>query len=87
MRNEEVYRVTKTRTLTIYITKARWKLQDHVLRLNENTPFRKAMKHLFVKPSALVKKRKILSRPEKHDGKKKQTGMNGRKEQLLSILL
>ena len=26
MRNEEVYRVTKTRTLTIYITKARWKL-------------------------------------------------------------
>ena len=58
-----------------------------MLRLNENTPFRKAMKHLFIKPSALVKKRKILSRPEKHDGKKKQTGMNGRKEQLLSILL
>lgn len=69
MRKEEVYRVTKTRPLTIYITKARQKLQDHVLRLNENTPFRKAMKHLFIKPSALVKKRKILSRPDKHDGK------------------
>ena len=56
MKNEKVYEVTKTRTLTTDIMKARWKLWGHDLRLNENTPGRKVMKYLFIAPSSSAKK-------------------------------
>ena len=48
--NKNVYRVTQSRPLSIEITKARWKMLGHALRLNENTPARKAMKYYFQKP-------------------------------------
>ena len=53
IRNEEFYKVTKTRPLTIDITRARWKMLGHVLRLNENTPARKAMKWFFLIPEGV----------------------------------
>ena len=53
IRNEELYKVTKTRPLTIDITRARWKMLGHVLRLNENTPARKAMKWFFLIPEGV----------------------------------
>ena len=40
--NEELYKLTKTRPLSIDITKARWKMFGHVLRMKENTPARKS---------------------------------------------
>ena len=43
----ELYETTKTRNLSIDITKARWKMFGHALRMNENTPARKAMKWYF----------------------------------------
>ena len=39
-------------TLTIDITQAKWKMFGHVLRMNENTPARKAIKHYFQLPQA-----------------------------------
>ena len=56
MRNEKVYKVTKTRLLTIGITKARLKLWGHVLGLDENILVRNTMKYVFIKPSASAKK-------------------------------
>ena len=50
MRNEKVNEVTKTKPLMIDITRAKWKLWCHLLRLNEKLPVRKAMKHLLIKP-------------------------------------
>ena len=47
MRNEAVYRITNTRPISIEITKSRWKMLGHVLRMNENTPARLAMKFFF----------------------------------------
>ena len=49
--NEELYKLTKTRPLSIDITKARWKMFGHVLRMKENTPARKAMKWFFLVPT------------------------------------
>ena len=48
--NTKLYKTTGTRHLTIDITKARWKMFGHVLRMNENTPARKAMKWYFQVP-------------------------------------
>ena len=48
--NEKVYETTNTRPLTIDITKARWKMFGHVLRMNEQSPARKAMKYYFQEP-------------------------------------
>jgi hypothetical protein len=48
--NEKLYEVTKTRPLTIDITKARWKMFGHALRMDERTPARKAMKYYFETP-------------------------------------
>ena len=48
--NEKLYEMTKSRPLTIDITKARWKMLGHALRLDENTPARKAMKYYFQIP-------------------------------------
>ena len=41
---------TKSRPLSIDITKARGKMFGHVLRMNENTPARKAMRYFFQIP-------------------------------------
>ena len=49
--NHELYKLTKSRPLTIDITKARWKMFGHALRMNENTPARKAMKWFFRVPT------------------------------------
>ena len=48
--NKKVYEVTKATPLSIEITLARWKMLGHVLRLNEKTPARKAMKYYFQIP-------------------------------------
>ena len=53
--NEKLYKVTGTRPLTIDITKARWKMFGHVLRLNEDTPARKAMRWFFKAPAGVRK--------------------------------
>ena len=50
IRNAELYNKTKSRPLSIDITKARWKMFGHVLRMNENTPARKAMRYFFQIP-------------------------------------
>ena len=47
---EKLYKLTGTRPLTIDITKARWKMFGHVLRSNEQTPARKAMRYYFQTP-------------------------------------
>ena len=54
--NNKLYKVTGTRPLSIDITKARWKMFGHALRMNENTPARKAMKWFFEAPPVNVKK-------------------------------
>ena len=41
--NIELYRVTGARPLTIDITRSRWKMFGHALRLHKDTPARKAM--------------------------------------------
>lgn len=56
MRNNKISEVTKTRAVQNYITKARSLLLGHVLRMNENTPVKKDLKYLLIKPSALAKK-------------------------------
>ena len=45
--NKKLYEVTKSRPLTIDITKARWKMFGHALRMDERTPARKAMGYFF----------------------------------------
>ena len=55
IRNAELYKATKSRPLTIDITKARWKMFGHALRLNENTPARKALKWFFQVPVGVKK--------------------------------
>ena len=51
MENEKVYKVTKTKPLSIDITKARWKMFGHVLRMNERTTARLSMKYYFQVPT------------------------------------
>ena len=63
MRNEKVYERTETRPLSIDITKARWKMLGHVLRMNEKTPARMAMKYLF----------QNLKKEKKFKGRKRAT--------------
>ena len=53
--NRKVYEVTKSRPLTIDITKARWKMLGHALRMDERTPARKAMRYYFQLPENAVK--------------------------------
>ena len=55
IRNAELHKATKSRPPTIDITKARWKMFGHALRLNENTPARKAMKWFFQVPVGVKK--------------------------------
>ena len=48
--NEALYTLTKSRPLSIDISKARWKMFGHALRMDENTPARKAMRYFFQVP-------------------------------------
>ena len=47
MSNEAVYRLSKAKPLSVEITKSRWKMFGHVLRMGEKTPARLAMKFYF----------------------------------------
>ena len=42
-----LYKTTNTKPLSVDITKARWKLLGHTLRMDKDTPARKAMKFYF----------------------------------------
>ena len=55
IRNNEHYKATRARPISIDITKARWKMFVHPLRLDENTPARKAMKWFFQVPEGVRK--------------------------------
>ena len=52
MKNKEVYRITDERPISLQIIQSRWKLFGHILRLNEETPAKKSMKHYFMKSNA-----------------------------------
>ena len=47
IRNQKLYQQTNSQPITIEITQRRWKLLGHILRLDKNTPARKAMKFYF----------------------------------------
>ena len=48
--NKALYHLTASKPLSIDITRSRWKMFGHALRMNENTPARKAMKYFFQVP-------------------------------------
>ena len=50
--SKKVYKVTSTKPMSVDITRARWKLLGHTLRMHKDTPARKAMKYFFEKESA-----------------------------------
>ena len=52
IRTKHLYKTTKTHTISADITKARWKLFGHTLRMNKDTPARKAMKFYFERNNA-----------------------------------
>ena len=47
VRNEEIYRLANETPISLQITRNRWKLFGHILRLDDNTPAKKAMMHYF----------------------------------------
>ena len=47
IRSKELYRITKSYPISADIAKSRWKLFGHTLRMNKDTPARKAMKFYF----------------------------------------
>ena len=51
IRSKHLYQTTKTYPISADITKQRWKLFGHVLRMDKDTPARKAMKFFFEKTS------------------------------------
>ena len=55
MRNTAVYERTKTKPLSVDITKSRWKMLGHILRKNEKHPARIAMKYFFLVPANVPK--------------------------------
>ena len=57
MRNKAVYEQAKAKPLSVDITKARWKMFGHILRMNEKTPARLAMKYYFKVPVGAKKYR------------------------------
>ena len=52
IRSKHLYKTTKTHTISTDITRARWKLFGHVLRMDKDTPARKAMKFYFEQTNA-----------------------------------
>ena len=49
---KNLYKLTQTRPLCIDIVERRWKMLGHTLRINSNTPPRRAMKYFFENRSA-----------------------------------
>ena len=47
IRSKKLYRETKSYAISVDITKARWKMLGHTLRMDKNSPARKAMKYYF----------------------------------------
>ena len=47
IRNKKIYEKTNTKPLSVEIAERRWKLLGHVLRMDKDTPARKAMKFFF----------------------------------------
>ena len=47
IRSKKLYRITKSYPISADIAKSRWKLFGHTLRMNKDTPARKAMKFYF----------------------------------------
>ena len=47
MKNDEVYKIAEETPISLQITKSRWKLFGHILRLDEETPAKKAMRYYF----------------------------------------
>ena len=57
MRNAAVYEQSKSKPISVEITRARWKMFGHMLRMKENTPPRIAMKWYFQRPIGAKKYR------------------------------
>ena len=68
--SKKVYIVTNTKPFSVEITRARWKLFGHTLRMNKETPARKAMKYYFEKENT-----------EKFRGRKRSTIINNKSRQ------
>ena len=51
IRNKRLYEKTNSKPVSIEVTRRRWKLLGHILRLNKETPSRKAMKFMFEEKS------------------------------------
>ena len=49
IRSANLYKNTNTKPISIDITRARWKLLGHTLRMHKDTPARRAMKFFFEK--------------------------------------
>ena len=47
IRSKKLYQETKSYAISVDITKARWKMLGHTLRMDKNSPARKAMKYYF----------------------------------------
>ena len=52
IRSKHLYKTTKQHAISVDITRARWKLFGHTLRMDKETPARKAMKFYFEKLDA-----------------------------------
>lgn len=53
--NDELYKLCNTEPLSINITRLRWQLFGHILRLHPKTPAQIAMDYYVMKPSSKVK--------------------------------
>ena len=62
IRSKHLYKTTKTHPISADIAKQRWKLFGHTLRMDKDTPARKAMKYFFEQTEA-----------EKYRGRKRTT--------------
>ena len=51
IKNKNLYKITDTKPISVEITKRRWKMLGHTLRMNPNTPARRSMKYFFEKRS------------------------------------
>ena len=47
IRNKKLYKITEEQPISLEITKRRWKLFGHILRLPEDTPAQRSMIHYF----------------------------------------
>ena len=51
IRNKKLYEKTNSKPVSIEVTRRRWNLLGHILRLDKETPGRKAMKFMFEEKS------------------------------------